>query len=50
MYGGFCNWKTSVVHKTAVDVVDTIPKSCADIGGMLSSACALEKKQTNNIY
>ena len=54
IYGGFSNWKdatrcfnkheTSVIHKTAVDVVVTIPKTCGDVGGMLSAAHALEKK------
>ena len=53
IYGGFSNWKDatrcfnkhefSVIHKTAVDVVVTVPKTC-DVGGMLSAAHALEKK------
>ena len=36
--------ESSVIHKTAVDVVVTIPKTC-DVGGMLSA-----RKQTDSTY
>lgn len=59
IYGGFSNWKdatrcfnkheTSVIHKTAVDVVVTIPKT-GDVGGMLSAAHALEKKANQYLF
>ena len=54
IYAGYSNWKdatrcfnkhkTSLTHKTAVDVVLTIPKTFGDVGCMLSAAHALEKK------
>lgn len=34
--------KASAIHKTAVHVVVTVPISCADVGNMLSAACALK--------
>ena len=50
LYGGFCNWKDATrcfnkhemsnLHKTAVDVVVTVPNTCGDVGIMLSSAHA----------
>ena len=54
IYAGFSNWKdatrcfnkhgTSLTDKTAVYVVLTTPKTCGDVGCMLSTAHALEKK------
>lgn len=57
--GGFSNWKdatrcfikheTSSTHKTAVDAVVTVPRTCTDVGDMLSASHASEKK-ANQYY
>ena len=54
IYGGFHNWKdacrifsnheSSVTHKNAVDVVITLPRTSGDVGEMLSSTLAVQKR------
>ncbi len=54
IYGGFCNWKDptrcfsshedSATHKAAVEVVITLPKTTGDVGEMLSSTLAAQKR------
>lgn len=51
--GGFWNWKdatrcfnkheSSLLHKSAVDAVITVPQTCSDVGVMLSKIHASEK-------
>ena len=59
IYNGFCNWKDatrcfsghedSATHKTSVEVVITLPKTTCDVGEMLSSTLAAQKR-TNGEY
>ena len=59
---GYCNWKdasgnkgglasheSSSVHKRAVEVIETLPRTTRDIGEQLSSAHA-EEKLRNRVY
>lgn len=53
LYGGFSNWKDATLgfcnheksstHKTAVDVVVTLPRTTGDVGILLSSAYAAQQ-------
>lgn len=57
IYGRFCNWKNAIrcfgshedsaTHKTAVEVVNTLPKTTGDVGEMLSliNPCGPESDQ-----
>ena len=55
---GFSNWKDgiaafeshekSATHKRAVEGVITLPKTTRDIGELISSAHAAEKRKTNS--
>ena len=59
IYGGFYNWKdatrlfnsheSSKTHKNAVEVVITLPRTTGNVGGMLSSTLAIQKR-TNRLY
>ena len=59
IYGGFCNWKdatrlfnsheSSVTHKSAVELVFTLPRTTGNVGEMLSSSLAAQKR-TNRQY
>ena len=41
--GGFANHELSSVHKKAVEVIETLPRTTRDVGEQLSSAHAEEK-------
>ena len=55
IYAGFCNWKDATVafpnheksdaHKTAVELVVTLPETTKDVGELLSSTHAAEKSE-----
>ena len=59
IYGGFYNWndatrlfsnhESSVTHKSAVEVVITLPRTMGNVGEMLSSTLAAQK-HTNQQY
>ena len=46
--GGFASHKCSSVHKRAVEVVETLPRTTRDIGEQLSSSHAEEKLQNRS--
>ena len=60
MSKGFCNWKDASVcfkkhkqsscHKEAVEMMISIPASTRDVGEMLSSQLAIEKKKNREIF
>lgn len=55
IFAGFCNWKDATVafpnheksetHKTAVELVVTLPETTKDVGELLSSTHAAEKSE-----
>ena len=55
IYAGFCNWKDATVafpnheksdtHKTAVELVVTLPETTKDVGELLSSTHAAVKSE-----
>ena len=55
IYAGFCNWKDATVsfpnheksdtHKTAVELVVTLPETTKDVGELLSSAEKSENRK-----
>ena len=47
--GGFASHESSSVHKKAVEVIETLPRTTRDIGEQLSSAHA-EEKLRNHAY
>ena len=59
IYGGFYNWKdatrlfnshkSSKTHKNTVEVVITLPRTTGNVGEMLSSTLAIQKR-TNRLY
>ena len=57
MSKGFCNWtvcfkkhEQSSCHKEAVEMMISIPASTRDVGEMLSSQLAIEKKKNREIF
>ena len=47
--GGLASHESSSVHKRAVEVIETLPRTTRDIGEQLSSAHA-EEKLRNRVY
>ena len=55
LYNGFCNWKDATIgfenhkksttHKKALESVITLPRAKRDVGELISSAHAAEKRQ-----